>query len=516
MTIGLPETSKEVEDRIKVDVAREAPDSNPYVQNSWLLALVVGFGRRIFDFYRDLKRSEDNTFPDTATGERAEQWGTIYGKTRIPASQAAGNCIATGIANTIIPAATIAVSGDNSYTVDSSSIIAAQSISVDNISRSGTIGSVITAGDHNLSSIVPVTISGATEPEYNVADAAITVTGLRTFTYEVLGSPSTPATGATILVAFTVATVPVTSVEFGAGTNLTLDTPLTLQSPISGANDILGTDYGEIGGGTDQETDAEFKTRYLDRIQNPVAHFSVSDIVSKAKEVAGVTRVFVEEAGTTFDVVNITSINRVGQVATVVTPIAHNLEDHMQVTVTGATETEYNVVDERILVVDATTFIYLVTGTPATPASGGPSATGSIPLGVVRIYFTRDNDVSSIPSASEVIDVNTKLREIRPANTSVNSMLVRAPTAVPVTFVFSILDPNTLTMRDAIAANLAQFFEEGTVVGLDIDEDAYRAVIKNTVDTETGDTVANFDLTVPIADIAIGSGEIGTLGTIIV
>lgn len=514
MTIGLPEVSKEVEDRVKVDVAREAPDSNPYVQNSWLLALVTGFGRRIFDFYRDLKRSEDNTFPDTAVGERAEQWGTIYGKTRIPASQATGNCVATGTATTVIPAATVMVSGDNSYTADSGSIITAQSINVDSITRTGIVGTVTTVSDHNLASLVPVTISGVTEPEYNVTDAAITVTGLRTFTYEVIGAPSTPASGATILAAFTSALVPVTSVEFGADTNLTLDTPLTLQSPISGADDILGTDYGEIGGGTDQETDAEFKARYLGRIQNPVAHFSVSDIVSKAKEVAGVTRVFVEEAGTTFDVVNITSINRVAQVATVITTAAHNLENHMQVTVTGATETEYNVVDARILVIDSTTFVYLVTGTPATPATGGPSATGSIPLGVVQIYFTRDNDESSIPSASEVTTVKDKLQEIRPANTSNDSMLVNAPVAVPVDFTFTALDPNTLTMQDAIDANLKQFFEEATVVGLDIDEDAYRSAIKNTVDTATGDTINNFDVSTPVGDITIDSGELGTLGVI--
>ena len=512
MTIGLPETPKEVEDRIKVDVAREAPDSNPYVQNSWLLALVVGFGRRIFDFYRDLQRSEENTFPDTAVEERAEQWGTIYGKTRIPASQATGNCVATGVVTTVIPATTILVTEDSNYTVDSSVVISDHSISVVGILTSGTTGTVVTASEHNLASNVLVTISGAVQPEYNIADAEITVTGSQSFTYEVLGSPG-DAVG-TLLADFTSATVPVTSVEFNAETNLTLDTPLTLQSPIPGADDVLNTDVGAIGGGTDQETDAEFKTRYLDRIQNPVAHFSVSDIVSKAKEVAGVTRVFVEEAGTTFDVINITSINRVAQVATVVTASAHNLEDHMQVTVTGATETEYNVIDARILVVDSTTFVYLVTGTPATPATGGPSATGSIPLGVVQIYFTRDNDASNIPSASEVATVKDKLQEIRPANTSDNSMLVNAPAAVPVDFTFTILDPNTLSMQDAINANLRQFFEESTVVGLNIDEDAYRSAIKNTVDTTTGDTVDNFEVSTPVGDVTIESGELGTLGII--
>ena len=512
MTIGLPETPKEVEDRIKVDVAREAPDSNPFVQNSWLLALVVGFGRRIFDFYRDLKRSEDNTFPDTAVGERAEQWGTIYGKTRIPATQATGNCVVTGTALTVISLGTILVADANSYTVDASTAISVQSISVTEITRSGVVATVTTNGAHNLASNVPVTISGAAETDYNVTDAAITVTGLNTFTYTVANSPSTPATG-TILAGFTSANVPVTSVEFGAETNLTLDTPLTLQSPIAGADDTLNTGYAEIGGGTDQETDADFKTRYLDRIQNPVAHFSANDIVNKAKEVAGVTRVFVEESGTVLvEGVSLT-ITRLGQVATGV-KTNHGLENHMSITITGATQTEYNVIGARVLIIDVNTFVFIVTGTPATPATGGPVFSASVALGGVQVYFTRGNDESNIPSASEVNTVKNKLDEIRPANTSENSLVVSAPVAVPVDFTFTALTPNTLTMQDAINANLKQFFEEATVVGVDIDEDAYRSAIKNTVDTTTGNTVDDFDVSIPVGDVAIVAGELGTLGVV--
>lgn len=513
MSTGLPETSDEVENRIKVDVAREAPDSNPYVQNHWLLALIVGFGRRIFDFYRDLKRSEENTFPDTATGERAEQWGAIYGKTRVPATQSTGNCAATGVDTTLIPLGTLLTSNDINYTVTADATISAQVNNVTSITRSGTIATVVTTSEHNLASNVPVTIAGAVETEYNITDAAITVTGLSTFTYSVTGSPTTPATG-TITAGFTSASVPVLSVDFGAITNLALDTPLTLQSPIAGVDDEMNVAFDAVIGGTDQETVADLKARYLDRIQNPIAHFSKSDIISKAKEVAGVTRVFVEESGTIIETLAITTLTRVDQVATAVTSTPHGLEDQMQITVTGTTEVEYNVTDARILVIDTTTFIYVVSGSPATPATGGPTATVSVPLGTVQIYFTRDNDPSSIPSASEVTAVKDKLNEIRPANTSEDSMVVSAPTAVPVPFTFTILSPNTLTMQAAIEANLQQFFDESTIVAVDINEDAYRSAIKNTVDTQTGDTVSNFTLSEPVGDVTIQSGELGTLGTV--
>ena len=58
MSVGTPDESTQVEDRIKADVQREAPDSNPYVRVHWLRSLIAGIARRIFDFYQDLTRTE--------------------------------------------------------------------------------------------------------------------------------------------------------------------------------------------------------------------------------------------------------------------------------------------------------------------------------------------------------------------------------------------------------------------------------------------------------------------------
>jgi len=166
-----------------------------------------------------------------------------------------------------------------------------------------------------------------------------------------------------------------------------------------------------------------------------VANFNVAAITDKAKEVAGVTRVFVEEI---------------------------------------------------------------------TPA-----------VGQVTVYFMRDNDPDPIPSGSEVAEVRAKIEEIVPANTDKdNDLFVNAPTGVPVAFTFTALSPDTSTMQSAIQANLAQFFDEDTVVSADIKEDAYRSAIFNTIDTATGDTVTSFTLSVPSGDITIATGEIGTLGTV--
>lgn len=287
-----------------------------------------------------------------------------------------------------------------------------------------------------------------------------------------------------------------------------------MQSPEVDVNDTLNVDFGAVGGGTDEETTEEFIARYNDRIQNPVAHFNDSDIIDKAKEVAGVTRVFVEGAGTEIGTVAVTSITRAGSIATVVTATPHGFESGQRTTITGADQAGYNLIKQIIIVIDTTTFAYVVDSGTVSPSTGTISSTTTIPLGQTRTFFMRDNDVNSIPSGSEVLTVKAKIDEIRPANTSTFDNIVLAPTAVPVDFTFTELSPNTSSMKSAINANLQMFFDEQTTVGVDIDEALYNAAIANTVDTETGATITSFTISAPSGDITIGSGEIGTLGNV--
>jgi uncharacterized phage protein gp47/JayE len=434
MSIDLPESAVEVDSRAKTDVQRELTGSNPFLKDSWLGAIVTAFSNRIFDFYLQLNILLRELFWNTSTGEFLEIQASWFGKTRLPATQSNGNIIITGTATTSVPLGTEwKTSDDLSFLTTAAVTIAANSISVSSITRSGQTATVTTISDHNLSSEVLVDIAGAVETEYNGTGIAIQVTGANTFTYTVVGTPSTPATGA-ITADFISASAPVQSVDFGEDVNLVADAPLTIASPIVGVDNDANVDFGEIGGGTNQETDSALRTRFLDRVQNPVAHFNIAEIEDKAKEINGVTRVFVEE----------------------ITP----------------------------------------------------------DVGQVTVYFMRDNDDNPIPSGAEVTTVKDKILEIKPANTSDADVIVAAPAAVVNNFVFTALAPSTSTMKTAIDANLAQFFDESTEVGVDIEEDAYRSVIFNTVDTETGDTVQSFALSAPVGDVTIASGEIGTLGTV--
>lgn len=513
MSVGTPDNATQVEDRIKTDVQREAPDSNPFLTVHWLRSLIAGIARRIFDFYQDLARVETRLFPDTADDETSLIWGDIYVGTPNVASAAVGELVAAGVVGGVIPIGETLAAGGQSYTTTSSAVIAAQVLNINSITRSGTTATATTASDHGLSSFIPVTIAGADQTEYNVTDAAITITGLDTFEYQVSGSPASPASG-TISSSFTTANVLIKSEGFGEDTNLARDTTVTLQQPLVDVNDTLFVTFGAIGGGTDDESTADYKDRYLDKIRNPVANFNSSDIIAEAKKVAGVTRVFVEEAGQEIGTISITTLTREGSVAKAVTSAPHGFEDGSRTSVNGADQTEYNVSDTPILVEDATTFYYIVAGAPVTPATGTINAATTLALGQVRTFFMRDNDVNPIPSGSEVQTVKDQIDTIRPAPTSVANNIVRAPVPVTVNFIFTSLTPDTSTMRPAVVANLGQFFEEQTTVGVDVDEDAYRAAISNTVDTDTGDKVQTFTLSTPSGDITINSGELAILGTV--
>lgn len=68
--------------------------------------------------------------------------------------------------------------------------------------------------------------------------------------------------------------------------------------------------------------------------------------------------------------ISVVSIIRSGSTVTVTTTSSHNLASNITVTITGAVETDYNVVDKAITVTGLTTFTFQIATTPTTPATG--------------------------------------------------------------------------------------------------------------------------------------------------
>jgi uncharacterized phage protein gp47/JayE len=303
---------------------------------------------------------------------------------------------------------------------------------------------------------------------------------------------------------------------------------------------------------------------------------------------------------------SVASITRTGSIATLTTVSDHLLGSNITITITGANEAEYNVIDSVCTVTGAKTLTYAVTGAPVTPATGtillgcdmvslpvdsvefgadqnqaadsvltiqspvsgvdddvnvdastlggGTDQETGIALrlrlleriqnpiahfnvneitqvaktisGVTRvfveeitpvvgqctIYFMRDNDDDPIPDGTEVAAVKAVVDAIKPANSDTLDIIVAAPSPQSEDFTFSDLQPATSTMEVAVTASLVEFFANRTTVGVNVDADAYRSAIFNTVDTVTGEVVTTFTLTTPTTDLVIASGEIATLG----
>lgn len=294
MALKFPTSAKEVSDRSKADVQRELATSNPFLRNSWLGAIVTSAANRIFDFYLQLKVALRESFPDTATGTYLTRWAAIWGKQIIAASKANGIVVATGTAVASIPISTImTVSGVGNFISTAAGTISANKITVTSLVLVGQTATAKASSSHGLANNVSVTISGAADSAYNIT-ASITVTAADEFEYTIAGTP-VDETGITAAASYVSGSIPIESVDFGADTNIDAGTELTLQSPIVNVDDTLAVNFDAVGGGTNEETQESLRLRMLSRIQNPVANFNVAEITDKAKQIAGVTRVFVQE-----------------------------------------------------------------------------------------------------------------------------------------------------------------------------------------------------------------------------
>jgi uncharacterized phage protein gp47/JayE len=280
--------------RILADVEGALPGIDPTIHGSFENAFSIGLGGRAFDNVELLKQLLKEMFPQTASGVYLERFAGYNDLTRIVATSATGKVTFTGTISSVVPISTQikSTSTGETYTTDAEITLAAQSISVTSLTRSGTIATAVTASDHKIASGMSITIAGANETDYN-GTFTVTVTGTDSFEYTVSGSPSTPATG-TITAAFDGEEVSITSVDTGEDVNLDSGAQLNLITPISGIDTTSLVQYSEITGGKDVESDDALILRVLYARANPVANFNVAAIEKQCFLISGVTRVKVK------------------------------------------------------------------------------------------------------------------------------------------------------------------------------------------------------------------------------
>lgn len=302
------------------------------------------------------------------------------------------------------------------------------------LTRSGSTATV-TSTAHGLATGDKVTIRGAAQSEYN-GRQTITVTGADSFTFAVSGTPASPATGTIFFFKNTIeftynedgdqkawpavsdfVGMPLSQMERGperlvygtltpsavtrSGSTATATVPTTAQLYVGDTIEVSGFDQAEYNGvfailGITDATHFTYTvsgapaspatgTGAIKRhgrltrdgttvtVRLPLHGLNIGSVI----ELSGATQTEYNGDHTISAIPTlpaVTSITRSGVTATVTTASAHSLRTNDVVLIRGCTETQYNVIAAVTGTPTATTFTYLVSGSPSSPASGSPEA----------------------------------------------------------------------------------------------------------------------------------------------
>jgi len=281
-------TIEELAAHIRAEFRVQLPDVDPTVFGSWARAFADGnaaLAQSISFLVRDL---EKQLFPQTATGEFLELWGDYEGLERKPAAPAFGSVTLPGTVGTVVTTGT-EFTGSNGIIYESTAVatITAVNQAVSTLTRSGTTATAVLAAEHQLATGVTVTMSGATQAEYN-GDFVIVVTAADEFQYTITGAPATPATGSPVY------DVDIASIEAKAQTEGSA-TNLDSGAQITGTPGTAFVQFDGLSGGASEETDTEYRARIMLSRSIIQGVFTPDQIKLAALSVAGNTRAFVKK-----------------------------------------------------------------------------------------------------------------------------------------------------------------------------------------------------------------------------
>jgi uncharacterized phage protein gp47/JayE len=452
MAVDFPENAQEIVDRQKADVQNELPQSNPFLKNSLLSALVTSYAYRIFDVYKNIESFQPEFFPQTADGIYLDYWAELQNITQALPTAAQGGAVFSGsVAGTSIPAGNTLTNGNNTYTTLAEGTLAANTVTVAQITQSGGLATITFDNNHGLATGVTITISGADQSAYN-GNKVVTVTNALQATFSVASTTTSPATG-TIAADYNVITIQVQAVDNGADTNLSSGAKLSLQATIPNVNQDAYVDLGNLTGGADKETQENYRNRVIDAWQNPTANFNAEAIKRQALTVGGVTRVFVSRA---------TQSTTGGN---------YNTDEAGFVTV-------YFVKDDDTSII---------------PSGSDISQVKSAIMEIAPMDKVEANIIVEAPVA---VPVNVTFTSITPDTTTMRTAIEE-------------------NIRQFFRGNNdMNGVEVGTEDNGTIALNALNLAIFQTVDTVTGQPLEAYTLSSPLADITVDDGKIATQGTV--
>lgn len=296
MAVTLPTNASEVVNRQKADVQNALPSSNPFLKNGLLTALVQSSGYRFYDLYQLVNVLQSGLFLDNyADFSVLDFWGGLVDLTLGKPTASSGKVVFSGNTNGIlIPSGEILSNGSLTYKTLVDGTLSQNSNTILQITQSSGIATIVFSGDHGLATGINITISGADQVNYNGVKT-VTVINNTEVTFDIDETTTSPATGS-LTSTYYVASVEVQSNDNGANTNLSSGAALSLQNTITNINNNAYVSLNGLTGGTDTETEDNYKARIVDAWQNPVTNFNAASIINQAKKVDDITRVFVLRA----------------------------------------------------------------------------------------------------------------------------------------------------------------------------------------------------------------------------
>lgn len=290
MPLSYP-TLEQLIETARAEFRRQLPDIDPTVFGSWARGFIDGCGAMAHALGFVVRDLEQELFPQNATDEFLDRWGSYEDLPRNPAVGATGFVSLNGTVGTVINAGE-QLTGSNTvvYSVLSPAAVETVALLVSSITRVGTTATATTPTPHKLATGMSTTIAGAVQTAYN-GTFSVTVTGANTFTYQVAGSPVTPATG-TITETSDFASLHVQADTTGPATNLSAGATLNVNLPNLAS--LAYVQFSELGGGADLESDDDYRDRIIESRSNISGVFTEDQIKIAARTVPGNTRVFVK------------------------------------------------------------------------------------------------------------------------------------------------------------------------------------------------------------------------------
>lgn len=286
---NIPETRKEVLEKLEADVKSNLPNSKPQLKPSFLNAILTGFSGLIFDFYAKLRILIGQMFPYTEGG--LERWAAIYSVERLSATQSKKNIVFNGTLGVVIPQSTKFTYNGLSYSSIYENIVSLKTMTPTSVVRTADIVRVSFSSSHNLGQNTLITMSGWSPSDFNVVDTQINILNTTQFEYTLAGTAGS-ATGGNS--SWTNSLIQILSDDSGSATNIPIDTSVSIQVPIINLDTSGFSTFDDVLTANDEETDDSLRERLLEKIGGLYGNFSISLIKISAKQVSGTTRVWVQ------------------------------------------------------------------------------------------------------------------------------------------------------------------------------------------------------------------------------